>query len=92
MILNNCFKVKQSQWELSNPILKVNEIGIALDDNDIIVDIKIGNGKTPWNDLDSNIGEIDDALLKKYQEELDECHNLIQKENDDFYLPEEGES
>jgi hypothetical protein len=43
----------QSQWEAANTILGVGEVGFAYDTNVI----KVGNGNTPWNSLDSIDGK-----------------------------------
>jgi hypothetical protein len=43
----------QSQWEAANTILGVGEVGFAYDTNVI----KVGDGNTPWNSLDSIDGK-----------------------------------
>ena len=43
----------QSQWQAANTILGVGEVGFAYDTNVI----KVGDGNTPWNSLDSLDGK-----------------------------------
>jgi hypothetical protein len=42
-----------AQWQTANTILGVGEVGFAYDTNVI----KVGNGATPWNSLDSIDGK-----------------------------------
>ena len=60
-----------NNWESLNPILAVREPGLVLDENGKTVAFKIGDGVTPWNDLESHnidgngTGSIDPAILQK---------------------------
>lgn len=51
VVLNTIFQIKRGtkeRWEELNPVLKAGEPGFVLDTNLL----KVGDGKTPWNDLD----------------------------------------
>ena len=48
--LNTTFKIKRgtaARWAEVNPILEQGEPGFVYDENRL----KVGDGKTPWNDL-----------------------------------------
>ena len=49
-VLNTTFKLKRgtaARWAEVNPILEQGEPGFVYDENRL----KVGDGKTPWNDL-----------------------------------------
>lgn len=48
----------EEEWVTKNPILKYGEPGIAVD----TMNFKIGDGETPWNDLDSISGGLAEPI------------------------------
>ena len=45
-------------WETVNPILSIGEPGVAIDNNGNITGFKLGDGITPWNELDYQTGDF----------------------------------
>ena len=58
--IKTIFQVRRAtseQWQCRNPILRVGEPGFSIDEGKL----KIGDGKTAWNDLPYIGGNIDEG-------------------------------
>lgn len=66
-VINTTFKLKRGtaeRWAAVNPILEQGEPGFVYDSNLL----KIGDGKTPWNDLPYIQGKTEVANYEKYDD------------------------
>ena len=75
-VINTTFQFKRglaSAWQRANPVLAPGEPGWTLDTHIL----KIGDGITPWNDLDIITGiQIEEADIQKAVKEYLDAHPI----------------
>ena len=75
-VINTTFQFKRglaSAWQRANPVLAPGEPGWTLDTHIL----KIGDGETPWNDLDIITGiQIEEADIQKAVKEYLDAHPI----------------
>ena len=81
-ILKTIFKLRratEAEWEEKNPVLALGEPGFAYD----VYGLKIGNGETPWHDLEyigATIEEIKEIVSTMQVEDLADGADYAKKE------------